>query len=69
MGEYKGKPSGKVARTKKDVGRQSDIKRIGSSAGARKKNLSPEAGVAGVAGAHGRKTRGRKRETATTGAR
>lgn len=42
MGENKGKPSGKVADTKKDVGRQGDEKEVGPQAGAKKKHLSKQ---------------------------
>lgn len=42
MAENKGKPSGNVARTKKDVGRHGDIKEIGPQAGAKKKRLSKQ---------------------------
>ena len=55
MAEYKGKPSGSVARTKKDVGKHSDVKEIGSISGARKKTLSRQAGVKAVAGTKSRK--------------
>lgn len=68
MAEYKGKPSGKVARTKKDAGKQSDIKNTGSISGAKKKALSRSAGVVGVAGIQRqRKNQGKTRETATVG--
>jgi hypothetical protein len=52
MAENKGKPSGPVARDKKDVGKQGDIKNIGSIAGAKKKNLSRSAGIVAVTGGH-----------------
>jgi hypothetical protein len=55
MGENKGKPSGSVAQTKKDAGKQGDIKHIGETAGAKKKKLSDDAGLMAVAGGHPRK--------------
>lgn len=42
MGENKGKPSGKVAENKKDIGKQGDEKEIGGQAGAKKKELSKQ---------------------------
>jgi hypothetical protein len=55
MAENKGKPSGSVAQTKKDAGKQGDIKEIGATAGAKKKSLSSRAGLMAVAGGHSRK--------------
>jgi hypothetical protein len=52
MGENKGKPSGSVAQTKKDAGKPGDIKEIGRTSGAKKKKLSSDAGIVGVAGGH-----------------
>jgi hypothetical protein len=55
MAENKGKPSGTVARDKKDVGKQGDIKDTRFIAGARKKKLSRSAGLVAVTGGHSRK--------------
>ena len=52
MAENKGKPSGSVAQTKKDAGKPGDIKEIGRTSGAKKKKLSSDAGIVGVAGGH-----------------
>ena len=40
MAENKGKPSGKIAETKKEPGKHGDLKEIGAQAGAKKKGLS-----------------------------
>ena len=50
MAENKGKPSGTVARNKKDAGKQGDIKEIGRTAGARKKKPSRSVGMAVATG-------------------
>ncbi|MFN7140056.1 MAG: hypothetical protein ACK4UN_12045 [Limisphaerales bacterium] len=42
MAENKGKPSGSVAEDKKDVGKHGDIKEIGRTTGAEKKNLGKQ---------------------------
>ncbi|MBA4147722.1 MAG: hypothetical protein H0X66_06370 [Verrucomicrobia bacterium] len=42
MAGNKGKPSGKVAETKKDPGKHGDLKEIGGQAGAKKKQLSKQ---------------------------
>jgi hypothetical protein len=55
MGENKGKPSGAVAQSKKNAGKQGDIKNVGGTAGAKKKKLSDDAGLMAVAGGHPRK--------------
>ena len=55
MSENKGKPSGSVAETKKDAGKQGDLKEIGAISGARKKTISKDAGIVGVTGGHPRK--------------
>lgn len=55
MAENKGKPSGAVARTKKDIGKHGDIKNIGSISGAKKKKLSSDSGIVAVAGGHPRR--------------
>jgi hypothetical protein len=52
MAENKGKPSGTVARNKKDPGKQGDIKDTGYIAGAKKKRLSRDAGIVAVTGGH-----------------
>jgi len=53
MAKNKGKPSGKFAPTKKDPGRQGDLKEIGPIAGARKKALSKAVGIRAVTGTAG----------------
>lgn len=55
MAEHKGKPSGTIARTKKDPGKQGDVKEIGATSGANKKKLSEDAGIVAVAGGHPRR--------------
>jgi hypothetical protein len=53
MAKNKGKPSGKFASTKKDPGRQGDLKEIGAISGARKKTISKAAGIRAVTGTAG----------------
>ena len=60
MAENKGKPSGKYADTKKDAGRQGDLKNKSPVAGAKKKALSPSAGVKSVAGGPSKADKGSK---------
>ncbi len=55
MAENKGKPSGKVAKNKKDAGRQGDLKEIGSIAGAKKKRTGAREGELAVTGTISRK--------------
>ncbi len=55
MAGNKGKPSGTVAPTKKNPGKQGDLKEIGPVSGAEKKKLSSDAGIVAIAGGHPRR--------------
>ena len=54
MAGNKGKPSSNTAENKKDVGKKSDYKEIGATAGAKKKELSKNQPVS-TSGGHSRK--------------